>query len=38
VTLDDLPARPVTIEELTADGSRGAADAQPDQTITGAVR
>lgn len=38
VTLDDLPARPVTIEELTADGSRGAADAQPDQTVTGAVR
>lgn len=38
VTLGDLPARPVTIEDLTADAAGGAVDAGPDQTITGAVR
>lgn len=38
VTLDAIPVRPVTIEELTADGAAGMADAAPDRTITGAVR
>lgn len=37
VTLDEVPIRPVTIEELTAQGP-GVADADTDQTITGAVQ
>ena len=35
-TLGDLPPRPVTIEELTAEG--GSAEDQPDRTVTGAIR
>ena len=38
VTLDDVPVRPVTIEELTADGGGGTADAGKDPVTTGAVR
>ena len=38
VSLDDIPVRPVTIEDLTSQRLGGMADAGTDRTVTGAVR
>ena len=38
VTLDDIPVRPVTIEDLSSQRLGGMADAGTDHTVTGAVQ